>query len=237
VSEPTAGHGDNDIDVVTRLKTGRAPFLGIEMLCGPGALVPRQETELLAQTAIDILRKAPSPSQVIDMCCGVGNLACAIAVNVPDVRVWASDLTDGAVSWTRKNVVHLGLDNRVSVVQGDLFVPLIGKNLDGHIDAVVCNPPYISTGRLISDRAILLENEPREAFDAGPYGLNIHQRVISEAPRFLKPGGWLLVEVGVGQERQVMTLFVRAGFYEPPQLASDAAGRPRVVYAKRRSAG
>ena len=152
--------------------------------------------------------------RVIDMCCGAGNLACAIAVHAPGVRVWASDLTDGCVSWTKRNVEQLGLGERVEVYQGDLFASLADKGLEGTVDIVVCNPPYISSGRLAGDRAELLENEPREAFDGGPYGLNIHQRVMADAPRFLKPGGWLLMEFGLGQHRQVKILLERSDQFE-----------------------
>ena len=118
------------------------------------------------------------------------------------------------------------------VCQGDLFAGLADQGLEGTIDVVVCNPPYISTGRLAGDRAELLENEPREAFDGGPYGLSIHQRVMAEAPRFLKPGGWLLMEFGLGQHRQVKILIDRTKQFEAVELSNDAAGNPRVAAAR-----
>ncbi|MET0591289.1 MAG: methyltransferase, partial [Polyangiaceae bacterium] len=91
--------------------------------------------------------------------------------------------------------------------------------------------PYISTGRLAKDRAGLLELEPREAFDGGPYGLSIHQRVLKEALPFLKPGGALLFEVGDGQARQVSLLFERARAYEGLYSIDDAGGHTRVIAA------
>lgn len=226
-----------EIDVVRSLDTGRQTFLGVELLCGPGALVPRPETELLGRTAIEKVREAGENARVIDVCCGAGNLGCAIAVHVPTARVWATDLTDGCVGWTRRNVAHLGLDGRVSVHQGDLFAGLAtvgpeGGSLDGTIDVIVCNPPYISSGRLAGDRAALLEHEPREAFDGGPYGLTIHQRVLREALPLLKPGGWLLFEIGEGQDRQLALLFQRARAYEAIGLAQNAAGTPRVAFGR-----
>jgi len=220
------------IDVQTHLAKGRQTFLGVELLCGPGALVPRPETELLGRTAIAKAQAAGAAPRVIDMCCGAGNLASAIAVHVPGAQVWASDLTDGCVGWARRNVETLGLSGRVTVVQGDLFAPLAGHGLEGTVDVVVCNPPYISTGRLGTDRAALLELEPREAFDGGPYGLSIQQRVMREALPFLRAGGWLLFEFGLGQERQVKLLFERARSYEDIELVSDASGAPRVVLGR-----
>jgi len=217
---------------------GRAVFMGVEMLVAPGALVPREETELLGNTALQLLQgmglAAPT---LIDMCCGSGNLGCALAVRIPGARVWSSDLTDGCVSVTRRNVEHLGLLERVSVHQGDLFASLEGLGLEERCDVVVCNPPYISAKRLEGDRAHLLEHEPREAFDGGPYGISIHQRVIKLAPAFLKPGGYLLFEIGEGQDRQVTLLFERAKAYDDIRLVADAQGKARVALGRKRSTG
>jgi release factor glutamine methyltransferase len=220
------------IDVVESLATGRQAFLGLELLCGAGALVPRPETELLGRTAIARVQEAGAAPRVVDVCCGAGNLACAIAMHVPSATVWATDLTDGCVGWTRQNVEALGLAQRVTVRQGDLFAGLAADGLEGTIDVVVCNPPYISSGRLAGDRAALLTHEPREAFDGGPYGLTIHQRVLKEALPFLKPGGWLLFEIGEGQDRQITHLFQRARAYEDIGLAQNALGTPRVAFGR-----
>ena len=222
-------------DIVRTLRSGKTRFLGIDMLVAEGALVPREETELLGRTALDVLRReeGPRPLRVIDMCCGSGNLACAIATLHPAVEVWASDLTDGAVAVANQNVRNLALDARVTVVQGDLFAPLAGRRMEHTIDMVVCNPPYISTGKLSKERAELLVHEPREAFDGGPYGVSIFQRVVRDAAAFLKPKGHLLFEIGEGQERQVTSLLARAGVYGPATTVPNAAGTPRVIVASR----
>jgi release factor glutamine methyltransferase len=215
---------------------GKVRFHGVDLLAAPGALVPRKETELLARHAIDRARHAAREHgrvRVIDMCCGAGNLACAIATHVPEAHVWASDLTDGAVDVARRNVAQLGLAERVRVEQGDLFASLDHAPLASSIDIIVCNPPYISSGKLASDRAFLLEHEPREAFDGGPYGLSIHQRVVKEAVPFLKPSGHLLFEIGAGQHKQLQLLFDRARAYSAPELVEDGSGVVRVVVAKK----
>jgi len=214
--------------------TGREYFMGVELLVDEGALVPRAETELLGNEALGALRSLDvSQSKVIDMCCGSGNLACAIAHHLPTVRVWASDLTDGCIAVTRRNVAHVGVSDRVTVAQGDLFAGLAGFGLEGSVDVIVCNPPYISQGKLATDRAVLLEHEPREAFDGGPYGLSIQQRVVKDALPFLRPGGILLFEIGLGQERQVKMLFDRAKAYEDVRLVSNTAGEVRVVSGRK----
>ena len=219
------------MNVAEIYRSGRAPFMGLELVIAPGALVPRAETELLGCTALEALRGIDAP-RVIDMCCGSGNLACAIAHRLPAARVWASDLTEGCTTVARRNVQHLRLTERVHVAQGDLFAGLAGLGLEGTVDAVVCNPPYISEKRLEGDRATLLEHEPREAFDGGPYGLSIHQRVLKDAAAFLRPGGVVLFEVGLGQDRQVELLFRRARIYGAATVARDAGGEGRVVYGR-----
>jgi HemK-like putative methylase len=219
--------------------TGRQRFLGLDLLTAPEVLVPRGETELLGRIAIEVLRAAGSEGRdvrFLDLCCGSGNLACAIARQVPTARGWASDLTSPAVELTRRNAERLGLLDRIQVLQGNLFGPLAGLGLEGSLDAVVCNPPYISTSKLGGDRAGLLIHEPREAFDGGPYGLSIHQRVTREAAVFLRPGAPVLVEVGEGEHRQVQLLFERAGGWERPEMRSDGNGVPRVVIARKRTA-
>jgi release factor glutamine methyltransferase len=207
-----------------------ARFMNVELLVERGVLIPRAETELLGATALELM---PVSARIIDMCCGSGNLGCALASRAPKSRVWASDLTDACVSLARRNAVFAQVQERVVVAQGDLFAGLNGLGLEGTIDLVVCNPPYISQAKLAGERAVLLENEPREAFDGGPYGLSIHQRVVREALPFLKPGGSLLFEIGLGQERQVKMLFDRTRAYEDIRMVANAAGEVRVVAGRK----
>jgi len=219
------------IDVAVAYRQGRTFFMGLELLVAPGALVPRPETELLGAAAVAAIRQMQEPVRVIDMCCGAGNLACAIAMEVAGATIWASDLTDGSVDIARLNVEHHGLSNRVSVQQGDLFDAFGELQLHGTIDLIVCNPPYISESRLKGDLSTLLELEPREAFAAGPYGLNLHMRVINAAAGYLRPGGLLMFEVGLGQHDQVSTLFKRSKRYEHIRTIKNDAGEGRVVAA------
>ena len=219
-------------DVTAAFAKGTHAFMGLTLLVEPGALIPRAETELLGGAAVEVLKAMKNPF-VIDMCCGSGNLACAIAHHVPTATVFAADLTPSCAALARKNAEHLGLNERLTVFQGDLFEPLRACLLSGGVDVIVCNPPYISTSKLQTDRASLLEHEPREAFDGGPYGLAIHQRVIKEAGTLLKPNGALLFEFGLGQERQMKALFERARVYTGIRFVNNAEGAPRAVVATR----
>jgi release factor glutamine methyltransferase len=220
------------------LLTGRQEFLGIELLTAPDVIVPRAETELLGRAAIEAVRRAASErgtALFADICCGSGNVACAVALEIAEARGWACDLAAPSVELARRNVEHLGLGGRVEVLQGDLLAPLAALALGEGLDAIVCNPPYISSGRLQRDRAHLLIHEPREAFDGGPYGLSIHQRVVREASRHLRPGGTLLMEVGEGQATQVMLLLQRAGSWEQLEARLDTAGVARAILARRKA--
>ena len=217
------------------LAKGHATFMGMELAVVPGVLVPRTETELLARTAINLLGGMTTDTpRVIDMCTGAGNLACAIAHYVNGASVWSSDLTDSCVAVARANVQQLGLAGRVVVAQGDLFAGLHGLGLENSIDLIVCNPPYISQKRLLEgDRTSLLAEEPREAFDGGPYGLSIHQRVVKEALPFLRAGGVLAFEIGLGQDRQVRILFERARAYEDILSVANESGETRVIHGRK----
>lgn len=207
-------------------------FMGMPLAVGAGVVAPRLETELLVRAALELVETDPSVRTVLDMCCGSGAIALVLAGRHPEIEVWACDLLDAAVDATRRNALRHGLQGRVRVARGDLFGALAGEELAGRVDLVVANPPYISTKRLEGARAELLAGEPREAFDGGPYGLTIHQRLIREAPAFLKPGGWLLTEFGHGQERQIAALVARQRGYHPPLLLRDEHGEPRVAVAR-----
>lgn len=230
--------GDTVRDTFAR---GTVLFMGVELHAAQGALVPRAETELLGETAAALLAERTlrfGPQTIVDMCTGAGNLACGLAARIPTLRVFASDLTAECVALARRNVARAGLEARVQVLQGDLFAALheVDPPLAGAVDAVVCNPPYISTGRLEKDRRELLDAEPREAFDGGPYGIAIHQRVTRAALEFVKPDGLLLFEIGAGQATQVRFLFQRARGWHEPASVTESAGEIRVLYATRRPA-
>lgn len=214
------------------LERGTVSFLGLTLEVAPGALVPRPETELLARVSIEALRARGGSPIVVDVGCGAGNLACAIASALPHARVYAFDIAPAAVALTRRNAERLGLT--IVAETSDVFSAL-PSDLAGRVDAVVANPPYISTGKLDGDRAALLEHEPREAFDAGPYGLALHQRIVSDARAILAPGGLFACEFGLGQERQLRIVLDRSRGYDHVAFHPDEAGAPRALTAFRLS--
>lgn len=218
--------------IESRSAKPRVRFLGIELEIRGAVLRPRKETELLGRAARGLLDELEVAPVCVDVCCGSGNLAVALATHCAGARVLACDLTMDAVESARHNVTQLGFDERIAVVQGDLFRPLAG--LEGKVDLIVSNPPYISTSRLLSgDRSHLLLTEPREAFDGGPYGITLHTRLIVEGADYLRPGGWLALEFGLGQDRQVAALLKRSRAYEEPVWHLNEEGEKRVVCARR----
>jgi release factor glutamine methyltransferase len=215
---------------------GRQRFMGLELLAGPQALIPRRETELLAQAVIDILRNRVLPGRgqatVVDTCTGCGNLAVAIASADPRVRVLACDLSPDAVDLAKRNVAHLHLEAQVELRVGDLLQPFDEPRFHRAVDVIVCNPPYISSKKLETMPGEIIGFEPRLAFDGGPLGVRILQRLIREAPGLLSDGGWLLFEVGLGQGPAVMLRMSGTGDYSEISGVTDTDGQVRAVMAR-----
>ena len=185
--------------------TGVQSFLGRDFFVDERVLIPRPETELLAERAIAALRTYTSPS-ALDMCCGSGCLAISLALGVPKADVHASDLSEGALAVTLRNAGQLHA--KVTLHQGDLFCS-IPEGL--RFDAIVSNPPYIPAADCLELQEEV-RREPMMALDGGTDGYDFYRRIAADAPRFLKDGGVLLLEVGFDQAEGVMALCREAGF-------------------------
>ena len=187
--------------------TGVQSFLGRDFLVDERVLIPRPETELLAERAIAALRMRPSPA-ALDMCCGSGCLAVSMALGAPTADVHAADLSEGALAVTKRNAERLHA--KVTLHQGDLF----GSIPEGmRFDVIVSNPPYIPAADCLELQEEV-RREPLMALDGGADGYDFYRRIAAEAPRFLKDGGVLLLEVGFDQGQDVMALCREAGFRE-----------------------
>ncbi|MGI6687919.1 MAG: peptide chain release factor N(5)-glutamine methyltransferase [Christensenellales bacterium] len=196
---------------------GTAEFMGHRFFVRPGVLIPRSDTETLAQM---VIRRVKPGNRVLDLCCGSGCLAIAIKMACPEARVWASDLSEEAVSLTRENARRLGAE--ITVAQGDLFAPLRGHRFD----LIVSNPPYIPAADLPGLQAEV-GFEPAMALDGGEDGLRFYRAILAQAPHFLIPGGWLMVEVGDGQAEALSGL-LPPGF-TPWRITHDLSGLPRAA--------
>lgn len=216
--------------------TGRQSFMGIEMIAGPEALIPRKETEILAKTAIEILQSINLENlYVIDACTGVGNIAASIASNIHNTRIFASDLSESAVKLARKNAEHLNLDTQIEFFCGDLLTPFMDMGLLGKVNLLTCNPPYISSSKVSSMPEEISSHEPSLAFDGGAFGINFICRLIQEAAKFLANEGYLAFEVGLGQGNIVKKQVEKSRMYKNITTINDNQGNPRVVVAQKQS--
>lgn len=183
--------------------TGRQQFMGIEMQVSAGALIPRKETEILANAIAEIVPSNPGPEKIIDLCTGVGNLAIYCARKFPSATIYASDLSVDAVTSAKGNAEFCKVGD-IDFRDGNMFACFESDEFHGNIDLISCNPPYISQGRLITMPEEISSHEPTAAFDGGPLGISIISKLTSEAHRFLKPGAWVAFEIGLGQGRGLL---------------------------------
>lgn len=210
---------------------GRWGFRTLDLLVDRRVLIPRPETEVVAGLAVDALAALGRPGIAVDLGTGSGAIALSLAAERwPNVEVWASDASADALAVARANLAGLGRRaGVVRLVEGDWFAAL-PPELAGTIDVVVSNPPYVADGEPLAPE--VADWEPREALVAGPDGLDDLRRIVAEAPRWLAPGGVLVVEIGETQGAAVVELAMVAGLVDAT-VHPDLAGRDRAVVARR----
>ena len=210
--------------------SGRAPFRTIEVYVEPGVLIPRPETEVLVGEALAFVPRE-GDCTVLDLCCGSGCIACAVAVERPEASVVACDIAPEAVALTRKNAKALGVDGRVEAYEGDLFAAL-PETLKGCVDVIVTNPPYVPSA--VCDELVpeVRDFEPRLALDGGKDGLDVFRAILSQSQAFLAPGGVIAVELHETCLEAARSLAEAAGFADV-LIVDDLAGKPRVLVAKK----
>lgn len=214
--------------------SGRQSFMGMDLIAGPEALIPRKETELLASCAIGILQEWDDEGQlnVIDVCTGAGNVALAIAKALTNTSVFASDLSAEAVVLAEKNREMHALTDRVGLFTGDLLDPFRDLELEGGVHMITCNPPYISSAKVPTMACEISEHEPEMAFNGGVFGVNLMRKLIAEAPDFIRSGGYLLFEVGLGQGPAMQKQMNKLQSYDEVKTVTDANGDVRVIVAR-----
>jgi release factor glutamine methyltransferase len=212
---------------------GWEDFHGLRLAVSPAVLVPRPETEGLVEWAVQVLAGRAAPA-VADLGTGSGAIACALARAIPDAEVLAVELAAGALAVASRNVRELGLAGRVRLLAGDLFAPL--GSLSGSLDLVVANPPYLPSAVIPSLPPEVSRHEPRAALDGGPDGLAVLRRIVAGAPAVLRPGGWLLLEIGEDQAGPLASLMAAEGF-SGIRARRDLAGVERYIGGRWAPAG
>ena len=225
---------------------GTREFWSLPFAVSPGVLVPRADTETLVEAALaawgELRVECRGPSTdcpeaaptIVELCTGSGAVAVALATEIPGTRIFATDVSGRALRVARANALRHGVDARISFLRGDLWSALDGRVPAGSVDLVVANPPYVPTGEL-AELMPEVRWEPRRALDGGADGLRLVRDIIATSPDRIRPGGFLLLEVGAEQAEHVLALMAASRRLEPVQIRRDLAGRPRVVVARRRS--
>jgi release factor glutamine methyltransferase len=203
---------------------GWAEFCGLHIAVEPGVFVPRRRTEFLVRQAVASAPEAPA-LVVVDLCCGSGAVGAALAASLPGAELHAADIDPAAVRCARRNIGERG-----HVYEGDLFEPL-PRTLRGRVDVLAANVPYVPTEEVGFLPPEARDHEPLVALDGGGDGLDILRRVTAEAPQWLAPGGFLLVETSERQAPVAAGTFADAGLV--PRLAVSEDLHSTVVIGTR----
>lgn len=213
--------------------TGRKEFWSFVLEVNNSVLIPRPDTEVLVEEALAVCMQMDSAEiKILDIGTGSGAIALALACEIPQSRLWATDISAAALATARKNAHNLKLDSQIEFRQGNLLEPV-----DDFFDIIVSNPPYIAAEEYDKLPAGVKDYEPREALLAGAGGLDFYREIIGKAPGHMKNNGWLLLETGATQGEQISNIFESSGKYSDISVRNDYAGLPRVIKARRKSSG
>jgi release factor glutamine methyltransferase len=214
---------------------GETGFRHLLLAVEPGVFVPRPETESVAQRAVDaatVLAGSEASPLVVDLCCGAGGIAVSVALEVPASRVVAVDLSPQAVALTRRNAERAAV-RLERVVVGDATSPDVLADLDGVVDVVVSNPPYIPPDAVPVDPEVRDHDPDLALYGGGADGLDVPRGVLRTAARLLRPGGLLVMEHAEVQAAAARALALREGTFDAVRTGTDLTGRDRMLVARR----
>jgi release factor glutamine methyltransferase len=210
--------------------TGRCGFYSLSLKVSPACLIPRPETEMLVERAIEFLRSREGEQYVCDLCTGCGCIAVAIAKNFSKAKIIATDICDEALRVAAKNIKKYELDQRIELLQGDLFAPVISQLDIKEFDLIVCNPPYVS-GDEYEKLDAKVKTEPKLALDGGADGLDVYRRIAADVAGHLKKNGALILEIGYLQGQQVKKLLEGTNAFGPIKIEKDFSNNDRIIMA------
>lgn len=207
---------------------GRKEFFSLEFIVDRSVLIPRPDTECIVGECLRLAKPMTEPTMV-DLGTGSGCIAVAVAKHHKTARVTAVDLSPEALAVAASNADKHGVAERLRLVQGDLFASLPP---DERFDFILSNPPYIPHEEIAKLAPGVRDYEPHAALDGGGDGFAVFERLIAEAPAYLKPGGWVLIEIGSPQEGGARERIGRHAGYELEKTVHDGSGHPRVLMAR-----
>ncbi|RKY04809.1 MAG: peptide chain release factor N(5)-glutamine methyltransferase [Planctomycetota bacterium] len=210
---------------------GRCEFYSLAIKVNKSCLIPRPETELLVERAIDFLRARQTPAAVLDLCTGSGCVAIAIAKNVADCRLTATDVSDEALSIADANIKTHALADRIRLLCGDLFDPIVAGLDETSFDLIVSNPPYVSAAEFDALDKNVRDYEPRQALYGGVDGLDVYRRIAEKIEPFLRPDGALILEIGYAQGPAIRQLLEETALFKHIKVEKDHSNNDRIVTA------
>lgn len=215
--------------------TGQAYFMGYEFYVDDRVLVPRQDTETLVEEAVSHLRELPAP-KILDMCTGSGCILLSLLMELPQASGTGADVSADALEVAKENTRRLGLEKRAELIQSDLFsADYFEKNSRKkcmEYDMLISNPPYIRTADIDGLMDEVRLHDPRLALDGKADGLYFYEKITEQAGKHLKPGGWLIYEIGCDQAKDVVEIMKKKGFVQI-EVKKDLAGLDRIVEGRK----
>ena len=216
--------------------TGNQEFWSLPFKVNPRVLIPRPETEILVEQAITLAGAfEEAPLRILELGTGSGAISVALAKEVPEAFILATDISGEALEVARSNAQDHGVSDRITFVQGDLFAPLTEKEPPFHL--IASNPPYVCTHEIEGLLPEVALHEPKTALDGGKDGMDFLMKIICQAPRFLHPGGWLLLEMSPYQVEKALIALTRTGLYQNETGVEDYSHLQRVVMAQLKDNG
>ena len=214
--------------------TGTQEFWSLDFTVDPHVLIPRTETEIVVEQGIALAKTLKPKGQglkILDLGTGCGAIAIALAKEIPDARVRATDISNNALGVARLNALKHGVSDRVSFCRGDLWEPLLGGA--DRFDMIVSNPPYVSIEEYDDLSPEVRDYEPRQALEGREGGMYYIEKIIRGAHNFLNPGGWIILEMAPWQTQNALDIMARTGEYHQETRIKDYSRRYRVVMAQR----
>jgi release factor glutamine methyltransferase len=207
---------------------GRKEFFSLELEVTRDVLIPRPDSEMVVLECLKLAKTTPA-ARILDIGTGSGNLAIALAKNIPAADVTTIDISQKALDVAGRNAARHGLSERVRFLQGDLFAPIPAGET---FDVIVSNPPYIPHGEIAELAPGVRDYEPHLALDGGPDGYAVFDRILRDAPRYLKEGDTLILEIGTEQEQPARQRIEAAGVFQLAPTVFDFSRHPRVLRAR-----
>ena len=208
---------------------GQQEFMGLSFSIGPGVLIPRPDTEIVVERTIELL-KGKKNIKLADVCTGSGAIAISLAHYLENSYVYATDISKEALKFCKINAKKNYVEDRIKILQGDLLEPLFCENLEGELDVLVSNPPYIDSGDMGDLPDSVRCYEPHLALDGGEKGIDYYKRILKDVPKLLKKEGLLIFEIGYNQGHFLLEMVEELGVFRGIEIEKDLAGLDRCIY-------